>query len=197
MILRLVDFLKSKGITAILTSLIHGPAIEQSEVAISSVVDTWLFLRHIEGGGERNRALYILKSRGMAHSNQIREYLLTDHGVELQDAYVGPEGVLTGSMRQAQEAREAAAALSRQQEIDRRRRELDRKRRILDAEITAQRAQLEAEQEEMKLLISQDESVLQQLREDREAMRRGRQAGGELGKRKGSPVRETNRGGDA
>jgi circadian clock protein KaiC len=101
MVLRLVDFLKSEGITALFTSLIHGATVERSEITISSMVDTWLILRHIEGGGERNRGLYILKSRGMAHSNQVREFLLTDDGVELTDVYVGPEGMLTGSMRQA------------------------------------------------------------------------------------------------
>src|SRR5258706_2372895 len=88
---RLVDYLKSSGITALLTSLSHGEVdAERSDSAISSIVDTWLFLMAIESGGERNRGLYVLKSRGMAHSNQIREFLLTDHVVELIDAYVAP-----------------------------------------------------------------------------------------------------------
>ena len=82
----------------------------RAKSGISSLIDTWLLLRDIELGGERNRGMYVLKSRGMAHSNQIREFLLTDHGVELKDVYIGPEGVLTGSLRLAQEAREQAAA---------------------------------------------------------------------------------------
>jgi circadian clock protein KaiC len=190
MVMRLVDFLKSKRITALLTSLIHGNAVEASTVAISSLIDTWLFLRAIELGGERNRGLYVLKSRGMAHSNQIREFLLTDQGVELTDVYVGPEGVLTGSMRQAQEAREQAAVVTRQQEIDRRRRELDRKRHALEAQIAAQRAQLEAEEDEMKLLIDQEEATTLKLREDREAMGRSRRAD-ESGENRKNRARET------
>jgi circadian clock protein KaiC len=190
MVMRLVDFLKSKQITGLFTSLIHGKAVEESEVAISSLIDTWIFLRDIELGGERNRGLYVLKSRGMAHSNQIREFLLTDHGIELTDVYVGPEGVLTGSMRQAQEAREKASALARQQEIDRRRRELDRKRLALDAHVAAQRAQLEAEEEEMKVLLDQDEAAAARLREDREAMGRSRRAD-EPGENRTNRARET------
>ena len=111
MLIRLIDFLKQRGITAFLTNLTSGgDALEKTDVEISSIVDTWLFVRDIELNGERNRALYVLKSRGMAHSNQLREFLLTEHGVDLLDVYVGPEGVLTGSSRLSQEAREKAAA---------------------------------------------------------------------------------------
>jgi circadian clock protein KaiC len=121
MLTRLIDFLKGQQITAVFTSLVHGgKAEEQSEAGISSLIDTCLVLRDIELGGERNRGIYVAKSRGMAHSNQIREFLLTDHGVDLKDVYIGPEGVLTGSLRLAQEAREQAGALSRHQEIERR-----------------------------------------------------------------------------
>ena len=190
MVMRLVDFLKSKRITALFTSLLHGKAVEESKVSISSLIDTWLFLRDIELGGERNRGLYVLKSRGMAHSNQIREFRLTDHGIELTDVYVGPEGILTGSMRLAQEAREQAAVVTRQQEIDRRRRELDRKRLTLEAQVAAQRAQLEAEEDEMKLMIEQDEAAIARLRQDREVMARSRQAD-ESGENRKNRARET------
>jgi circadian clock protein KaiC len=176
MLMRLIDFLKSNGVTALFTSLIHGGnAPEGSQAGISSLIDTWLLLRDIELGGERNRALYILKSRGMAHSNQVREFLLTGHGVELKDVYVGTEGVLTGSMRLAQEAREQAATLNRQQEIERRQREMDRKRHALEAQIATQRAQFEAEADELKRLIAQEQGVTDCLREQREEMRRSRQ----------------------
>ncbi len=121
MLMRLVDFLKMNQITGLFTSLTSGgSALEQTDIAISSLIDTWLLLRDIEIGGERNRGLYILKSRGMAHSNQIREFLLTDHGVELRDVYVGPSGVLTGSARLAQEAQEQAAQTMHEQEVERR-----------------------------------------------------------------------------
>ncbi|HZI89025.1 MAG TPA: circadian clock protein KaiC [Candidatus Polarisedimenticolia bacterium] len=104
MVIRLIDHLKREGITAFLTNLSAAGSAEQTEIGISSVIDTWVLLRDIELGGERNRGLYVLKSRGMSHSNQIREFLLTDTGVKLLEVYSGPEGVLTGSMRVAQEA---------------------------------------------------------------------------------------------
>jgi circadian clock protein KaiC len=175
MVTRLIDFLKGQKITTVFTSLAHGgDALEGSQVGISSLIDTWILLRDIELGGERNRGLHILKSRGMAHSNQVREFLLTDGGVALKDVYVGPEGVLTGSMRQAQEARERAASVGRRQEIERRRRELERRRKALEAQIAAQRAQFEAEQDEMKQMIAQEQSAEEILQEGRAEMARSR-----------------------
>jgi circadian clock protein KaiC len=105
MVTRLIDFLKVHGITVYMTNLTSGgDALEKTNIDISSLVDTWLLLRDIEFGGERTRAMYVLKSRGMAHSNQIREFLITGDGIDLVDVYTGPEGVLTGSARQSQEA---------------------------------------------------------------------------------------------
>ncbi|HEV8337051.1 MAG TPA: circadian clock protein KaiC [Candidatus Polarisedimenticolia bacterium] len=179
MLTRLIDFLKDKQITALFTSLTHGEdgiALEQTGVGISSLIDTWILMRDIELGGERNRGIYVLKSRGMAHSNQIREFLLTDHGVDLQDIYVGPEGVLTGSLRLAQEARELAAALSRQQEIDRRQRDLERKRRSVEAQMAVQRREFDAEEEELKRFIAQEQAAIAQIRQEREQMARSRKA---------------------
>lgn len=177
MLMRLIDFLKGQQITALFTNLTHGGnALEQSQVGISSLVDTWLLLRDVELGGERNRVLYILKSRGMAHSNQLREFLLTNHGVMLKDVYLGPEGVLTGSMRLAQEAREQASALSRQQEIERRQRELVRKRQTMEAEIATLRGQFEAEEEDLKRLIGQEQTATELMRQNRDEMARSRQA---------------------
>jgi circadian clock protein KaiC len=133
MLLRLVDFLKSKRITALFTHLTHGGnPTEATDVGISSLIDTWLLVRDIELGGERNRGLYVLKSRGMKHSNQIREFLITSEGIQLEDVYVGPEGVLTGSLRAAQEARERAEALALQGEIEAKQRELERLRAALE-----------------------------------------------------------------
>jgi circadian clock protein KaiC len=177
MLMRLIDFLKAQQITALFTSLTHGGGPhEQSEAGISSLIDTWLLMRDIELGGERNRGLYVLKSRGMAHSNQIREFLLTDQGIELKDVYVGPEGVLTGSLRLAQEAREQADALSRQQEIECRQRELERKRQALEAQMATQRKQFEAEEEELNLLIAQAQAAAEQVRQSRAEMGRSRKA---------------------
>src|SRR4029077_18558913 len=107
MVTRLVDYLKAGQVTTLFTSLTQGGhALEQSEIAMSSLMDSWLLLQDVEGNGERNRVLYVLKARGMAHSNQIREFLISEQGIDLVDAYVGPSGVLTGASRVAQAARE-------------------------------------------------------------------------------------------
>ena len=158
MLLRLIDFLKQKQITALMTTLTGGAdAQEQTEVNISSLVDTWLLLRDIESGGERNRGLYILKSRGAAHSNQIREFLLTDHGVELRNVYLGETGLLTGSARVAQEAKDASQVLLAEQEIETKQSVLDRKRKALDAQMDVLRLELETEEEESRRLIAQEQ----------------------------------------
>ena len=177
MLTRLVDLLKMNQTTGLFTSLTaSGGGLEQSQVAIGSLIDTWLLLRDIEIGGERNRGLYILKSRGMAHSNQIREFLLTDHGVDLRDVYVGPSGVLTGSARLAQEAQEQAALMIRNQEVERRQIELERKRTTLEAQIVALRAEF-AEQEIASMkIIGQEQAEDAQLAQERVDMGRSRKA---------------------
>ena len=177
MLTRLIDFLKLQEITALLTNLTSGDeALEKTDVEISSLVDTWLLLRDLELGGERNRVMYVLKSRGMAHSNQMREFLLTNRGVELQDVYIGAEGVLTGSARQAQEAKEKTAALLRQQEVEGKQRERERKREALEARIVAMRKEFEAEDEEAKRIIGQEHTSQQLVEQDREKMGRSRKS---------------------
>ena len=156
MLLRLVDFLKAQQVTALFINLTSGGAAwEKTDVGISSLIDTWLLVRDIEIAGERNRGLYVLKSRGMKHSNQIREFIITPEGIQLEDVYIGPEGVLTGSMRAAQEAREAAAAQERREETTRRQRALEQKRATLEAQIAALRAEFAATEEETKVVAEQ------------------------------------------
>jgi circadian clock protein KaiC len=179
MLLRLIDFLKSEQITAFFTALTSGgSALERTEVEISSLIDTWLLLRDVESAGERNRGLYVLKSRGMAHSKQIREFLLTDSGVDLIDVYAGPEGVLTGSLREAQEARERSEDLGRKREIERRRRNLQSKRKSLEAQILALQAEFESVEEETKQMVSESREREEELARDRSSMaaRRGADA---------------------
>jgi circadian clock protein KaiC len=177
MLIRLIDFLKQQGVTAFLTNLTSaGEALERTEVEISSIVDTWLLMRDIELSGERNRALYVLKSRGMAHSNQLREFLLTPRGIELLDVYVGPEGVLTGSSRMSQEAREKAAALARQQEAELRERERTRKREALEARIEALRKEFAIEEAEAVRSGAQEVAREKAIARDREAIGRSRKA---------------------
>ena len=177
MLLRLVDYLKGRRITALMTTLSSGSdAEEQTEVNISSLVDAWLSLRDIESGGERNRGLYILKARGVAHSNQIREFLLTDHGIELREVYLGDAGMLTGSARVTQEARDAALAMSARQEIERKQLLLARKRKALDAQIAALQLELETEEQESLQLVTQEALKLKQVEQARGDMARSRSA---------------------
>ena len=192
MLIRLIDFLKQRQVTAFLTNLTSaGDALEKTDVEISSIVDTWLLTRDIELDGERNRALYVLKSRGMPHSNQLREFVLTRHGVDLLDVYVGPEGVLTGSSRLSQEARVRAATLQRRQEAERRERDRRRKRDALEARILALRKEFEVEEQEADRLDSQELLRDQVIAADRDAMARSRQADSASS----APVPKTRRGG--
>ena len=183
MLLRLIDFLKEKQITAMFTHLTSGgKAAEATDMGVSSLIDTWLLVRDIEVGGERNRGLYVIKSRGMAHSNQVREFLITSRGIVLQDVYVGPEGVLTGSLRAAQEARERAASLLRRQEIQRKQREIERRRAATRAQIAALKLELEAAELEAGLVVTQDEAREQLLTENRTAMATRRRGNNHAGK---------------
>ena len=177
MLLRLVDFLKMKNITAFFASLsTTGDSKELTDMAISSLIDTWLLLRDIEIGGERNRALYILKSRGMSHSNQIREFLLTDHGIELLDVYVGPEGVLTGSARLSQEAKNDAEQLMYRQEIERKQSGIELKRAALEAQIVVLKSEFKEEESETTKLIEMEKASSKKFADDKRNMAKSRKA---------------------
>jgi circadian clock protein KaiC len=188
MLTRLLDYLKAQQITSIFNSLVEGGHAElQSELGVSSLMDAWILLRNIEHNGERNRGLFILKARGIAHSNQIREFIFTHHGIELKDVYIGSEGVLTGSARAAQEAREKAAAELRRETTERKRREIESKRRALEAQILALRAQFEKEAEEMNKEITLDTTREQVLENEKVRMTRLRMGSGPAkGKREGN-----------
>jgi len=174
---RLIDSLKTHQLTLFFTSLNHGGAnLERSQAGVSSLMDTWILLRDIESNGERNRGIYVLKSRGMAHSNQIREFSLTDNGVRLNDVYLGPAGVLTGSARAAQEAKEASEATTRRQEIKRRERALERKRKALEAQISALREEFEAEEQEIRAILVEEKDLDIFMSEQKREMARVRKA---------------------
>jgi circadian clock protein KaiC len=156
-LMRLLDWLRLKGITVMLTDLtIGGNALERPDVAISSLVDTWLVLRDLETNGERNRGLHILKSRGMASSNQVREFMVTNSGIQLTDVYIGPSGMLTGSARVSQEARERAERVSLNEEAERQQLALECKRAALEGQIAALRAEFSAEETIIARSFSQD-----------------------------------------
>jgi circadian clock protein KaiC len=170
MLLRIIDLLKSRGITAFLTDLLSVQGTDKADAGMSSLMDTWLSLLQLESNGERNRGIYVLKSRGMNHSNQIREYQLTSQGVKLVDAYLGSSGVLTGSARIAQELVDAAAAIRQGQDNERRQRDIQRKRAALERQIAELREQLESEEEEARKSLRHDEELEKRMQAERRAM---------------------------
>jgi circadian clock protein KaiC len=193
MLTRLIDFFKAHQITALFTSLTEGgSALERTEIGISSLMDTWILLRPIETNGERNRGIWILKSRGMAHSNQIREFLMTDDGIDLVDVYLGVGGVLTGTARAAQEAKEKAEVLLRQQDVQRKQRNMERRSKALEARMAALRTQFEIEKEELEKEIGEQKRREGVLDEDRVARAARRKADASSNNRLKSQKRNRN-----
>jgi len=178
MLVRLLDFLRGKLITAFFVSLSSAgkTSLEMTDEGMSSLVDTWLLVRDIELGGERNRALYVLKSRGMAHSNQVREFLITARGVKLRPAYLGPSGVLTGSARLSQEARDRAEMRTTKEEMERKQMSLEHRRRAIEAQVEALRAQFKAEEEEFERNALSAKIRNEVLAADRAAMAKSRRS---------------------
>lgn len=177
LLMRIVDFLKVNQITALFTSLTSSECrMESSDVGISSLIDTWLLLRDIELNGERNRGMYVLKSRGMANSNQIREFVLTNHGVELRDVYIGASGVLTGSARIAQEALENSKVLKRKHEIESKKREIARKRGDMESKIATMRADFASEESEAIKILEIEQEMIKRLEQDKMEMAKSRKA---------------------
>jgi circadian clock protein KaiC len=186
MVTRLVDYLKERLITTLFTSLTQGSKVlQQGEAAMSSLMDSWLLLQDLEGNGERNRVLYVLKARGMAHSNQIREFLISDNGIDLVDAYIGPKGVLTGSARAAQEATEKLNALNARQETLRRAQAMERKKQSVELKISGIRFEYESEVMEQNRLDAESSKQENLLNIERKASSLLRQAdSGETGDQK-------------
>lgn len=174
LVLRIVDSIKERGATAVFTSLSELDDLQSTSISISSLVDTWILLRNIESNGERNRVLYVLKSRGMAHSNQIREFLMTSRGVRLRNVYLGPGGVLTGSARVAQEAEERREEMRARQESQRLESAARSNLRSLDARIAALMAEKETHERELSVLVGDDQARRKAVTVDREALGRSR-----------------------
>jgi circadian clock protein KaiC len=170
-LLRLADICKARSITAFFTSLsLASDHASEADRGVSSLMDVWISLTDVESSGERNRVMFVLKARGMSHSNQMREYLLTSHGIRLTDPYIGTDGVLTGAARLAQEARERGEATVRSQLNERRSRELARRRSSVERQIAELRAALEAEENEVEMLSNQEAGREEALLSDRAAM---------------------------
>jgi circadian clock protein KaiC len=158
--------LKAQGITALLAAN-TGSEVDGSGQQLASLIDTWLFVKTVEGNGERNRALYILKSRGMAHSNQVREFLITDKGIELADVYVGSQFVLTGSARAAQESDERLKAAARRQDLTQRKLNLELRRQSVEAQAAVMWREFEAEANVVERLLREGSTAGEELAEQR------------------------------
>jgi circadian clock protein KaiC len=173
-LMRLIDFLKQEEITAIFTSLTGegdaNAALEGIRLSVSSLMDTWLLLRNVEATGEHNRAIFVRKSRGMVHSNQVREFVLSDKGIDLIDVYLGGDRMLTGSARVAQEAGERAAATRRGQDHQRKMRQLARQRRAIEAQIASLRAEADADIAEVDFAVAQETLLAQATHQNTDAM---------------------------
>ncbi len=177
MLTRVIDFLKNEGVTTLFTSLTTGgSALEQSEVGISSLMDTWLLLSMVQSASERNRVLYLLKSRGMAHSNQMREFVLSDKGIDLVDVYTGSGGVFTGTARMNQEAVDKALAVTQQHAVEQRQRALDHERHSLESQIAALQSKLVNVAAELRVASSQDRERTESARRERQKLSKARKA---------------------
>jgi circadian clock protein KaiC len=174
LVLRIVDFLKGYGATGFFTSLSETDDLQSTTLSISSLVDTWLLLRNIEVNGERNRVLYVLKARGMAHSNQIREFLMTSRGVKLREVYIGPSGVLTGSARVAREAEERREEARQQRDAKQRELAARASLRSLEAKIAALEAEKDSYQSELAEALEADAVRRKAILSEREELEQSR-----------------------
>ena len=158
MLIRLVDYLQNEQITVMFTALaLNNTLNEQTDEGISSLVDSWLLIRDIESNGERNRGLYVMKARGKSHSNQVREFIITDSGLDLVDVYLGPEGVLTGSARETHILREQTGIALHGHAISRKDREVTRKRKVLESKIAGLQTEFESVEEELNKIYQEEE----------------------------------------
>ena len=178
MLSRLIDHFKARQTTAVMTTLIRGEFDDRAGLGISSVIDTWVDVSNLELDGERNRGINILKSRGMAHSSQVREFQITSQGLNIRDVYAGERGVLMGSARRSQEARDRAQAISRGEELEAKRQQLKSRRSTREAQIAALHDQLEAETQQLSSEIEAGERLERQLEQDRTALASARSGTG-------------------
>jgi len=173
-LMRFIDGLKTEGITALFTCLIAWQHQDLTEIGVSSLMDTWITVREIESNGERNRGLYVIKSRGMAHSNQVREFVLSSDGVRLVDVYVGPGGVLTGAARLTQESKDRQEENERAEEIERKTREFEARKLSVEAQVGAMMAELSAREKELKKAVEEEDERKRSLDRQRSEIARQR-----------------------
>lgn len=176
MLIRLIDFLQTEQITVLFTALsLNTIVTEQTDEGVSSLVDAWLLVRDIENNGERNRGMYIMKSRGMKHSNQVREFVITDEGLDLVDVYLGADGVLTGSAREAQELMETTSNILRTHALNKKDLEIQRKRKVLEAKIASLQVEFESVQDELSKSYVEEDLRKEIMEKNREELIKNRQ----------------------
>lgn len=176
MLIRLIDYLQTEQITVMFTALSLNTIVsEQTDEGVSSLVDAWLLVRDIESNGERNRGMYIMKSRGMKHSNQVREFVITDEGLDLVDVYLGTDGVLTGSAREAQQLMEATGKVLRTHAVTRKDLEIQRKRKVLEAKIASLQEEFESVQDELNKSYVEEDLRKEIMEKNREQLIKSRQ----------------------
>jgi circadian clock protein KaiC len=193
MVSRLIDFLKGRGITTLFNSL-SGGTTPESDIGVSSIMDTWIVLRNNEINGELSRLLYILKSRGMAHSNQVREFVMSERGVELADVYIGPAGVLTGTARLAQDAKDRTDIERRYRDLEKLERQYIKNRDALNAQMVAMQSEIESADREIELVRQEAKKLEADLTKKEAARSKARWAdsntSGQSGKRRGRPKKQ-------
>ena len=172
-LIRLIDFLQTELITVMFTALtLNNVMNDQTDEGVSSLVDAWLLVRDVELGGERNKGMYIMKSRGMKHSNQIREFVITDNGLDLVDVFLSENGILIGSAREAEQLKEQTGELLRDYRLNVKDREILRRRKVLESEIARLQTEFESTEEELNTIYKEDELKKQIARNNREEMTR-------------------------
>ncbi|MCD0487646.1 circadian clock protein KaiC [Pedobacter sp. MC2016-14] len=170
MLVRLIDFLQEEQITVMFTALtLNNIVNEQTDEGVSSLVDAWILIKDIEMNGERNKGLYVMKSRGMKHSSQVREFVISENGINLLDVYIGPDGILTGSAREAHRLEEQTGQVLHTNALNRKDRELERKRKVLESKIDSLKAEFESTEEELNKIYTEEKiknEVVLRIREE-------------------------------
>ncbi|SKA34443.1 circadian clock protein KaiC [Consotaella salsifontis] len=178
MLLRMVDFLKTRGVSSMFTHLMHGQESGMAtDVGLSSLMDGWILMLNREANGEFNRELYLLKARGMAHSNQVREFVMSSSGIRLLPPYLGETGALTGSARRFEEAKTRRAEVARLADVERNKAMIETRRRKAKAQIEALQAELDADDLELDMVSKAATEYLRQAATDAHEMDVSRSGG--------------------
>ncbi|HEY5226500.1 MAG TPA: ATPase domain-containing protein [Methylovirgula sp.] len=174
MLLRIIDYLKSSGITGLFTHLSDTQGAIETDTGLSSLMDAWILLLSREANGEFNRELYLLKARGIAHSNQVREFVMTDQGIRLIAPYLGNGTAVTGAARRTEEAKSQREELKRKKLAAGVKEQIEHRRRRAQAQLDVLKAELDADEAELNRLTSDETDYLRQASADTDALAKKR-----------------------